>query len=360
MYESDDLSLNSEIITFSSTAAPLYILSASAPNQISVSRIHPVDTRTRIPICSSILNRPSRQDPLILSIFPKLAGLLALDQSSTLAVERRLDRQASALLQADAIKTSQEHEASMLLWDSDSGRFCLLHPTLLDSAATTCQIAITPNPINPQKIVFFAPETSTPLLELDMPTLALTVHATAIAALPNLYLLDSLMTAMLTLLLHLHRLCADPGSRHSSPPAPEENALYFPPPPPSLHSQASKRDLRRQRNDSRHSAFRSVRSMRSTRSLNTDKDIELGIIDPETGRRASHALDEGEGVKIGGKKKKAPKGVIDTDDPALPTGTKTALKFLYWVFEVVYWVMGALVQVLAVGVVAAGKFVTKL
>ena len=248
----------------------------------------------------------------------------------------------------------------MLLWDCDSGRFCLLHPSLLDGTATTMRIEIVPNPTNPERITIFAPETGTPLIELEMRTLSLHIHANPIRALPSLYLLDTLVIAMLTLLLHLHRLCANPSIRHS-PPQPEENSIYFPPPPPSLHSNASKRDLRRQqRTESRHSAFRSVRSAKSSRSLTSayatdgnDKDIELGVLDPETG----HAKDDA-GLKI--EKQKAPKGIIDCDDPGLPKGTRAALRFLYWIFRVVYWVMGTLFQLFALAVVGLGKFVTKL
>ena len=298
---------------------------------------------------------------------------MALDQSSSLAIERGLDRQASALLQADAIRQAQEREASMLLWDCDSGRFCLMHPTLLDDAATTMKIEITPTPTSPERIIFYAPETETPLLSLEMATLALKIHTSAINALPSLYILDTLFTAMLALLLHLHRSCADPASRHSPPqsyPSPDAdedfattaNGLYFPPPPPSLHSTTSRRDLRRntQRPTSRASVFRSVRSMKSTRSLGStysshphDKDIELGELEHDTSETVGH-----HGMKF--EKRKREKGIVDADDPGLPKGTKMVLRFLYWGFEVVYWILGALVQLLAAAVVGLGKFATKL
>lgn len=386
---SDDLALNKEIITFSSTSHCLYALSATQPDQISTTRIHPQDSRTKIPICTTTLNRPSRQDPLIACIFPKLAGLMALDKSSTAAVEQGLDRQTSALLQADAINKAQEKEGSMLLWDYDSNRFCIMHPTLLDDSATTMRIDITPTPTSPETITIFAPETDTPLLELEMTTLALQIHGSVIAALPSLYILDTLMTALLILLLHLHRSCADPANRHS-PHQQQQTAssqsrtsydvitddpsssLYFPPPPPSLHSQASKRDLRRP-TSSRLSAFRSVRSVKSSRSLAPslsstrygdayDKDIELGDLDPHTGLEASpsSAMASKSKSKPSNKKQKAPKGLVDVDDPGLPKGTRAVLRFLYWGFEVLFWVVGTLMQVAAAAVVGAGKFVTKL
>lgn len=59
-------------------------------------------------------------------------------------------------------------------------------------------------------------------------------------------------------------------------------------------------------------------------------------------------------------KQKPPKQVFSTDDESLPSATRAVLKLLYWVFELVFWIMNVLVQVLAAGVVGAGKFVTKL
>ena len=259
----------------------------------------------------------------------------------------------------------------MLLWDCDSGRFCLLHPTLLDNNTTVMRISITPNPTSPERITIFAPETETPLLSLDIATLALTIHTPAIAALPSLYILDTLVTALLTLLLHLHRLCAYPSSRHTTPPLdhphhlhtndPEREPLPFFPPPPKL---TTKRPS---------SAFRSLRSQKSTRSIaasstayDADKDIELGVLDPETGKQQQnggwfgHGKNKNKGVEGKGEKVKPPKGLFDERDTSLPAGTRAALRFLYWGFEVLFWVLGALVQVLSAVVVGVGKFVQKL
>ncbi|KAL9100370.1 MAG: hypothetical protein Q9163_004240 [Psora crenata] len=356
----EDLTLDSEIITFcSSTGAPLYALSASANHDVSITRIHPQDHRTKVPICASTIAQPTRQDPLITLIFPKLAGLMAIDESSSSAVARKLDRQASQLLQAEAIAQAQEREGTLLLWDSDSGRFCLMHPTLLDKTATIMRIEITPSNNSPERIIVFAPETEMPLLSLSMQTLALTLYTPAITALPSLYVLDTLMTGLLTLLLHIHRCCADPSVRHTAQQQTDdtESTLYFPPPPPSLHSNASKRDLRKQKSQSRQAAFRSPRSVKSTRSLRStydaDRDVELGSLDPVTGRGAPNA--------VGGKaKQKPPKGLFAVDDPSLPRGTRAVLKFLYWIFNAIYWVLGAIVQIFVVIVVGVGKFITKL
>lgn len=385
----------------------MYTLAASPdlPSVIQTSRANPVQKGTRIPICSASIASPSRQDPLISSMFPKLAGLMALDQSSNEAISQGLNRSASDLLQRETIERAQEREASMLLWDADSDRFCILHPTLLDNAATSLAIEITPNPLAPEQISIFAPETQTPLLSLDMKTLILTIHAQSITALPSLYILDTLMTGLLTLLLHLHRLCAKAATPTTSSPRPQPQAyqedlpttttppLYFPPPPSSQHSRNGHAPTTIK--IPRPALFRSHRSTttttapapapaptpRSTHSalvsptpfsifLSTfssnrhnnkhhhstssqqDKDIELGDMSTDgTSLSTSTSLT---------KQKPPKKGLYSAEDENLPAGTRAVLRFLYWVFEVLYWVLGLLVQLLAAAVVAGGKLVTKL
>lgn len=237
----------------------------------------------------------------------------------------------------------------MLLWDSDSNKYCLMHPTLLDSAATALLIEIIPNPSNPQKITIFAPETRTPLLTLSLQSLALTLHTPAIAALPSLYILDTLMSTLLALLLHLHRSCATPSP---SPPASTspQNPLF--PPPPILAYDSPRSSLRKKRSISRFSAFRSTKSLKSNRSLHSasayEQDIELQSLPPH---QRSETV---------GRKHQPPKQIFSTDDESLPKTTRAVLKLLYWAFEVLFWFMGVVVQLLAAGVVGAGKLVTKL
>lgn len=277
---------------------------------------------------------------------------MALDQSSSVAVAHRLDRKASADLQVEAIARAQEQETSILLWDDSSNKYCLMHPTLLDQTATTLAIEIIPSPSNPSKITIFAPETHTPLLTLSLQNLTLTLHTRAINALPSLYILDTLMTTLLTLLLHLHRACARPSTQaiQSAPSTP-----MFPPPPTLAH-QDSRSSLRsqRRRSTSRISVFRSNRSVKSARSLHSasayEQDIELQMLPavPATGE-----------VVVDGRHQ-PPKPIFSTDDESLPKATRTVLKLLYWVFEVVFWIMGVVAHILAAGVVGAGKLITKL
>ena len=277
---------------------------------------------------------------------------MALDQSSNVAVAHKLDRTASAELQNEAIQRAQEQEASMLLWDDSSNKYCLMHPTLLDSAATTLPITIIPHSSSPQKITIYAPETHEPLLELSIQTLNLTIHASTITALPSLYILDSLMTSLLTLLLHLHRSCATPTVTQ---PATFEQTPMFPPPPTLAHMD-SRSSLRRKRANSRFSAFRStksVKSVRSARSMHSvsahDQDIEMQSLPPMPRSQ-----------EVAGTKHGAPKPIFSTDDESLPKTTRAVLKLLYWIFEMIFWFMNVMVQFLAAAVVGVGKLVTKL
>jgi hypothetical protein len=280
---------------------------------------------------------------------------MALDQSSNVAVAHRLDRQASAELQTEAIHRAQEQEASVLFWDDASDKYCLMHPTLLDSAATNLSISIFPTPSNPKRITIYAPETNTPLLELSLQTLTLTLHTSTITALPNLYILDTLMTCLLTLLLHLHRSCATPR------PEPISQFPEVPmfPPPPILAHRDSRTSLRKQHTHSRLSGFRSTKSVKSARSTHAasayEQDIEMQSLP-----QSIVGVDGVAGEGVVGEKHQPPKQVFSTDDESLPKATRAVLKLLYWIFESVFWVMNALVQVLAAGVVGAGKLVTKL
>ncbi len=92
--------------------------------------------------------------------------------------------------------------------------------------------------------------------------------------------------------------------------------------------------------------------MKSNRSLHSasayEQDIELQYLPPH------------QGTEVAGTKRHSPKQIFSAEDESLPKTTRAVLKLLYWAFEVLFWFMGVLVQLLAAGVVGAGKLVTKL
>ncbi|KAL8648346.1 MAG: hypothetical protein Q9210_005040, partial [Variospora velana] len=104
---------------------------------------------------------------------------MAIDESSSVAVEHRLDRKASIALQTEAIERASRHEASSLLWDSESQKYYLIHPTLLEDAGPAAfPIEVTSHQGMPRAIKILAPGNSptVPILELSFETLCLDLH----------------------------------------------------------------------------------------------------------------------------------------------------------------------------------------
>lgn len=328
----------------------LYTLTATISG-VKVSRTHPSSPDPTIQVCETALSIPTTTSPLVATIFPKLAGLMALDQSSSIAVSHGLDRQASADLQAEAMVCAQHNEASSLVWDSDSGKYFLIHPSLLDNTSNNLPIEITPSALEPERIVIWAPESdaSTPLLTLALASRTLTIHTTAIAALPSLYTLDTLVSAMLAVLLHLHRSSSIPALPNTQ----KDNAIVpaFPP-PPGLLSAAARPARTKKRTLS--TWYRSTFSSSTAPLPQHPPDEEAG---GETAVTVGHA---GAGGKQSIGSDWTYKPMIDVDDESLPAATRATLKTLYWGFEAIIWIMGLFINLLAVGVVGAGKVVKKL
>ncbi|KAI4145676.1 MAG: hypothetical protein LQ341_002296, partial [Variospora aurantia] len=143
-------------------------------NNLSISRNHPLNDTTTIQISAPTLQKPTSYSSLIATIFPKLAGLMAIDESSSVAVAHRLDRKSSIALQTEAIERASRHEASSLIWDSESQKYYLIHPTLLeDDAPAAFPIGVTSHQGMPRAIKILAPGNppTVPVLELSFETL---------------------------------------------------------------------------------------------------------------------------------------------------------------------------------------------
>ena len=321
-------------------------------NSIATNRTHPLHPAPTIQICQTNLFTPTATSPLVATIFPKLAELMALDQSSSIAVAHRLDRQTSFDLQSEAISRAQQNEASNLLWDSDSGKYYLIHPTLLDNASTTFPIEITPSALNPEQIVISAPETNgtTPLLNLSLATRTLTINPGPVTALPSLYTLDTLVAALLTLLLHLHRsssthLPSLTQTRNAHPIAPTF------PPPPTLLTLASRPKRSRKRTLSTWS--------RSVFSRRQEPDLEARHPDPVETTLVTQTGNPNPNPKTAteteAKHDWTFQPLVDTDDENLPAAARAVVGTLYWGFQVFVWAVGVLVNLLAAGVAGVGR-----
>lgn len=294
---------------------------------------------------------------------------MALDQSSTIAVDHRLDRQASRELQNEALARAYQQEASSLFWDSDSSKFYLRHPTLLcDNTPATFRIESTQLGIK-----IFAPEppiqAPNPILTLCFEDLTITIDIRLLSQISSLYSLDTLLATLLTILLHIHRT--------STSPSPLKVATSIPspsyPPPPSLHHNSSPHF--------RQSEQPTPASPWTLLTLIGFKKPKIGL---SFARKKNEARDEESvlehsspthpaSTKSARKVKSGkyhlpghpttPKDtfeILEPPDEKLPRTTRAVLKLLYWAFAATIWAVGVGFRVLCAFVVALGRCVAKL
>ncbi|MCJ1228062.1 hypothetical protein MMC12_004722 [Toensbergia leucococca] len=354
----DDLTPNQETISISSsTSQALYILEAEE-NNISISRRHPVSPTPTIQTCALTLSTPTPTSPLLALIFPKLAELMALDQASSVAVSHKVSRSTSTDLQNEALGRAQTCEASSLLWDSDSRAYYLIHPTLINGAPATFPIEI-----NSQQITILTPANHpssfplpSPLLSLTLKTRTLTLHIPPLTPLPSLYLFDTLLTAFLTLSLHLHRTSILPLTPSPHPTLLSPTQCF--PPPPTLSTPPRKQKTKKQKTQ-------------QTSKLRKSRFFPLPTSHPPTPAPGSPSLSTSSTTLSKSTLKKTGKSNAGYFQPfefeeeagggaELPKGTKALLRLLYWAFGVVVWVLGVGVGLLAKAVVFVGRGVGKL
>lgn len=294
---------------------------------------------------------------------------MALDQSSTIAVDHRLDRQASRELQNEALARAYQQEASSLFWDSDSSKFYLRHPTLLcDNTPATFRIESTQLGIK-----IFAPEppiqAPTPILTLCFEDLIITIDTRLLSQIPSLYLLDTLLATLLTILLHIHRTSTSPSPLKVVTPIPSPSYS----PPPSLHPNSSPH--------SRQSEQPTPAGPWTLLSLIGFKKPKIGLPFARKKKEArddesvlehpspTHPASTKSTRKVKCGKYQFPGHptttkesfeILEPPDQKLPRTTRAVLKLLYWAFAATVWAVGVGFRVLCACVVALGRCVAKL
>ena len=349
-FGSDDLSYGVEQISLNGKTRPLYTLSASANNALSISRTHPLSPSPTIQICDPTYTTPTAESPLMAFLFPKLAELMAIDQSSSTSSTHRLNRQNAAGLQSEAVMRAQSNEGSSLLWDGDSDKYCLVHPTLLDGTSTAFPMDITRDDQEHtiREISIVAPETNSAvkLLSLDLDSCVVTINALPICGLPSLYIFDTLVSALLVLLLHLHRV-TKPTSNPDHGVLLEDMPTTCFPPPPTVASARSSRALNWRLTQGTVIPWRS-KSRAKNRVSNDDEEAVMGspIVVASTREEAQIVQPF--------------QPLVDVDDRRLPKTTRIIVKGIYWIFEVMVWILGLVVNLLAACVVGISKAIPKL
>ena len=309
-----------------------------------ISRRHPTNETTTIQISVPTLQRQGSSSQVITSIFPKLAELMAIDQSSSVAVNCRLDRRACNELQSEAVERAYRQEACSLLWDEDSQKYYLIHPTLLDDGSPAAfPIEVSSSAGTPKEMKILAPSSTIPIIALSFETLCLEIHTATLIAYSSLYILDTLLSTTLVLLLHLHRSRCSPSLR---PISPVSHVPAFDPPPTSPRTSKARKE--RALSSWSKTLFTRPKSRANERRTVDDEESATATIQgsPELSMTTKLPHPPQSTFQI-----------IDPTDERLPRTTRAALKVLYWGFECLIWALGVLVNILAMAVVGIGKLI---
>lgn len=374
VFESSDLAPNREVITLNSSSSQiLYMLDAEDQN-LTISRSHPINPTTTIQVSALTITEPTSTNPLMATVFPKLAELMALDQSSSIAVNHRLNRETNADLQTEALARAYQREATSLFWDTDSQKFYLIHPTL--SGGNECTFSIESSP---DQIRILSPDHAqqAPIITLSLKSLTLTLNTQLLSHLPSLYIVDTLLATVLILLLHIHRSSSpftSPLTNASLTPPPS-----FPPPPPSsslqpLVSPSSKKAPHKKRRWMTFSPFTRSHSQSKSKSKSKSDRVSSAQLEEQASTDAPTTIEQQQHPSINNNNNttttpdpfslppppSAPLQIFDPKDESLPRTTRAVLKLLYWAFSVLVWALSVAVQILAAGIVGLGKLVKKL
>lgn len=267
-------SIEPAIFTFGSTPSlPFYTLQTYSTNELSIHRTNPRKPTVRIPILMLSLEPEARRlppnDGLVTYIFPKLAAMLAIDQSNELAAKHGLAPTHRDEMQSEAVARAAAQESCRLTWNEGGRRYELAHPAIgrdpsrsprfaqsptsplegdlpvlhitvsshalssPQSLTTTPPVILVTNP-NRSSTMFSTPadarvstlpvhDSNEPLASLDFATMTLHISAKLILQLmPSLYAIDSLVSAILAVAV------ADEATN----PIMAEIDLWSPRPPP--------------------------------------------------------------------------------------------------------------------------------
>lgn len=114
--------------------ASFYTMQTFDTNEISISRTNPSRRTASFDILLLSLEPASRRqapyDGLVTYIFPKLAAMLAIDQSNELARIHQLAPTHRDEMQTSAVQRAADQEACRLYWKEDFNRYELEHPAI--------------------------------------------------------------------------------------------------------------------------------------------------------------------------------------------------------------------------------------
>ncbi|KAL2433537.1 hypothetical protein ABEF95_005070 [Exophiala dermatitidis] len=135
---------------------PFYTLQTYDTNEIAISKTNPRQRTSNHDVVLCPLEPVSRRqlpnDGLVAFIFPKLAALLAINQSATLARQHNLAPTDRDDIEAQAVRRAAEQEACRLRYNAQEGFYELEHPAIgrdavgahfaVESPTLTCTPAV--------------------------------------------------------------------------------------------------------------------------------------------------------------------------------------------------------------------------
>ena len=113
---------------------PFYTLKTFDTNEIQISKTSPRKRSELQDIFLSALEPPERRDPpndgLVAFLFPKMAAIMAINQSESLAKQHQLASTDKDDVEGAAIRRAAQQEACNLRWDAKTRRYELDHPAI--------------------------------------------------------------------------------------------------------------------------------------------------------------------------------------------------------------------------------------
>lgn len=348
--------------------------------------------------------RHAPADGLVSFIFPKLAAMLAMDQSNELAKHHQLAPTVRDEMQADAVKRAAAQESCRLVWREDCRRYELAHPAIgksvhrsprigtpvspvaeewgvlhitisshalsspFSTAASPPVILVTnPNPTpatvahapaTPRTSTLPISESDEPLASLDLSDMTLKISAGLITTmLPSLYAIDSVVAAMMAIAVADE--ATNPIMAEMPLWAPRRHGLVPPPAPASVFGGASvagsyNGDLfatlaEREEAEQEAAIMSQLKQSRSTASRKSAKKATKKSKRSEPKQIVIGEFDlEKYGHYQAG----------DREGEKLPGVTRTTIKTLYLMLKFAVWLLTLMVQILSWVLVGVTRAVT--
>ncbi|DAA79067.1 TPA_exp: Conserved proline-rich protein [Trichophyton benhamiae CBS 112371] len=240
-----------------------YTLKTDTISDFELHKTHPTKPNTKSPVVTLNLDDIQNRSSTTIPIFPKLAEILAREQSLELARQNKLSPVQAMEAESAAVSQVKAKETCLFEWQDAQSRYKLHYQAMMNSSPATpgsrpqsarssvptCLLnASVSNSLPPfggpsygPTVVVSAPNsgsssrgTDTPLAAVDLEHMTLTIFSTDIlSAVPSLHSIDTLVAAILTVTVSNETTKQVLESIDIYAPKPEEFPDPYRPPTPS-------------------------------------------------------------------------------------------------------------------------------